>query len=581
MMLFRKLKLPVLLLAFLLMVSVWVRFVHLGDHFTHVDSVFMIMDILKAKDPGFKTTMMQRAFDQTRPAYNSLYKRVLRKMGSDPRYQPLLDAAFKLSPYFIVSVTSTNAPLQFLFNVPLIHAEQSYRQLMFWGRFPSFIFSLIAILGILLFIKLLNEKDLTPMILSMVFLGFSWQHIIYAKQLYQYSFIAMACLLLLPLFVYILKGRNTFLFSVIIPVLLTYGTYQVYFMMPPFYLSLLWIFYRQKNWGELKKTFIYMIAYGFLILPSVIYNYLYFWGSASKYYQIGPHGEFLFRPWLISGFLAKLIYIPKFFLVNTFLALRANLCPYPVETGLGKIISLGYFIFFILGIYAVLKSKNQLVKNTGLYAVATIFFWYLTTLTGEMPLSPCRLSLAYLGIFVFLSSYGLKFLLEKYIPPERMHATITIIVIVISLIFGFSYSRVMHNRLDPISETEIAGTVDKYKIQTILGYNFSQNIHLMTKTINKVNYFEEDYPRPAKIKTPWRYKSILYFSTRTPLSKKVFNELKEQINRDVLIKEKWRNNYEEYRQITIRSIDTDVQVEFTKDNINPTNDLYLTVLQLK
>ena len=130
---FLKIKLPLLLLVFLLSIATWARFDHLGDHFTHVDSVFMIMDILKAKDLEFKENMMQRVFDPQRPAYNALYKKVLRYMGSHKQFEGLLDTAFKVSPYFIISVNSTNAPLQFFANVPLLNEQQSYRQLIFWG----------------------------------------------------------------------------------------------------------------------------------------------------------------------------------------------------------------------------------------------------------------------------------------------------------------------------------------------------------------------------------------------------------------------------------------------------------------
>ncbi len=571
-----------LLLVFLLIFGVSVRFVHLSDHFTHVDSVFMIMDILKAKDPGFKETMMQRAFDPDRPAYDSAYKKALRYLGSQPKFEPFLDLAFKLSPIFIVSVTGANPPLQFVANVPLINDTQNYRQLLFWGRFPAFFYAALALLAFITLIRSLNLKqDFWPLaVIALSFLCFSWQQIIYAKQVYQYSLNSLVPVLFLLSFVQVLKGKNNFIFSSLIPLLLYYCSYQTLWLLPAFYLLMFFNYYRNKDFENLKKIFWYAVIVGFFVLPSLIYNLFHFIGYSTKYYQIGPNGEFLFQPWLIGGFAAKIIYVIKFFIVNSFLTYRANIVPYPVETVFGVILSFIYFGLFLLGGYVACNDKNELVKNCGRFILLGFLFLFISNLTGQMPLSPCRLSIFYLAFFVFYTAYGL-FYLVKLLPFNKQNAVIALIAIVLTLIFVSSYPLVMKDRLDPVKEDMIKELMDKYNIKTVVSYDLSQNIHLMPELIKKVNYYEDDYPRPARDLSGWDYQTILYFSTRTPLTEKPFYDLQKKINDDKEIRQKWHYRFADYQVLYNYAYDTDVQVEYTKDNINPTNDLYLTVIKLK
>jgi hypothetical protein len=541
------------------------------------------MDILKAKSPDFKEKMLERAFDPNRPAYNSMYKKALRYLSSEPKLEPVLDLAFKLSPIFIISVTGANPPLQFVANVPLLNENQNYRQLLYWGRFPAFFYSAAALFFLLLFLKNLNlKKDNYNLmaVFSWLFMIFSWQHIIYAKQVYQYSLNALVALLFVLNYVQVLKGKTNLLFAVIFPVLLYYCSYQVLWLFPAFYLLLIYFAYQAKDWNGIKKLMVYGAVTAVLILPSLIYNLLHFVGYSTKYYQIGPNGEFLFQIGSINGFFQKIFYTVRFFLVNSLLTYRANIVPYPVETLPGQILSFIYFFLFLTGIYRANKANNELVKKTGWFITFSFVVLFISNLTGQMPLTPCRLSIFYLAYFVFFTAYGSVYYIQK-IKPKYQKGSTLIIVLLISIIFSLGYPIVMKDRLDPIKENTIEQLIDKYKVKTIVAYNLSQNIHLMPKLIKKVNYYEDDYPRPSKLQGYWDYKTIMYFSTRTPYGKTEFNYLKQRINADKTIREKWHYNYNDYKVLYNFEYDTDVQVEYTKDNPNPTNDLYLTVITLQ
>ena len=101
-----------------------------------------------------------------------------------------------------ISSSLTYAPLQYLFTVPLIDRNDSYHDLLFWGRLPSYIFGLI---GLLLFVIILsrtfNENSYTKMIFPIMLFSLAWQNIIYSAHMSNYTL--SITLLLIQIFLFL------------------------------------------------------------------------------------------------------------------------------------------------------------------------------------------------------------------------------------------------------------------------------------------------------------------------------------------------------------------------------------------
>lgn len=562
------------LICIVLAAGFFARVDRLGKHFTHVDSVFMATDILKAKSPAFQEIMIQRAFDQTKPAYNGWYKKAIRLAYSNAALHPLLNAAFFISPYFIVSTTSTNPPLQFFINVPLINAQQSYEQILFWGRLPSCLFSMLG-LGLFAYVLWTIFRKQSVVLLGTTIFAFSWQHVIYAKQIYPYALGVFAAVVLLWMFWQAINKRNSLLISAIIPAVLTYGTYQLYFLVPAYYITLMVFFYSQKDKNEVLQIVKSMILYGLLILPGFVYVLLNFTNAAVKY-QVGPHGEYMFSP--VGRSLFGLIkYAILFFIHNTWLTFRAMLNPVSVYTMQGKIISVTYLSVFGAGIFSIYKSADLKQKIMGVFSLSVLGLWYILALLGKLPLTPCRLSLIYLPFIVYVMTQSILLVTKEFWQT----LLVWLFTLVIMALFGFSYHHEMQQRTDVLSEKLFTQLIQKYQVDTVVAYNLSLQFNLMKKVMPLVNYYEEDYAISSPRKRRWVYSTVLFFSTRQPYSAMVYRDMQNRINGEEQIKQKWNSPESAYKKIYAYAVDSPVEIEYTRDTVNGSNDVYITIVRCK
>lgn len=578
-------KVSILILALLITVGVSLRFDKLAEHFTHYDSVFMATDILKAKSPQFKQYLLERAYDTSRPAYDQLYMRTIRQLNDEPKLRPLLDLALKLAPVLIVPASSTNPPLQYFFIAPLIHEDQSYREILFWGRFSSFVFSILCFVLVLMISRKAYAKNYLPVaLIATTLLVFSWQHIIYAKQIYTYSIGVFCCLAMIGLFLKLLTevSPSWLRWSGIITALFAYSTYQMIFLIPAFYLVLFIVYFLEKNKEKMFLLVKNAIFYLILILPALWYIMVRYPDAGVTTYNAGPQQEYVFNLALQQGVLAKIGYAIKFYIFNFFEVMQINLAFVPVSSLVYTIAAVFMIVFFLYGVWCMLTDKENRVRlYLSWLLLAIIFFWFGLIFLGKLTLSPTRITLIYLPVILFFVSDGVVSFLNNILKNNENKKLLTLMILIVFMSIGFFYyyPQQMNQRLDPIEEKQFKQLISDYKVDTIIAFNYSLNVNLMNSVRPYVNYYEEDIPIHSQYQKGWPFKRIMFFSTRTKFDKAVFDNMRAMINADPELKNKFKYRYNDYKIVFRKDIDSDTEIEINNKNKNGSNDLYLVILE--
>lgn len=571
------------LISLLILTGVYLRFNSLATHFTHYDEVFMAADILKAKSGDFKNYVLSRAYDSTRPSYDEFYMRTIRDLNDHKKLQPVLNLLLKLSPILIVSASSTNPPLQYLFIAPLINEHQSYRQILFWGRFSSFAFAVMALILIVILLKAVYPQadNYYYILTALVLLVFSWQHIIYAKQIYTYSIGVFTLLCSLLLFWQIIKGQEKALsFSGFFNVLFFYSTYQMLFIIVPFFLVSSIYFYLQKDFYKLKILGKNILIFLLLAMPGLFLLLFCFSGVGLASYNIGPHQEFLLSLNRHASFFSNVVYLIKFYLTNLFIVLQANLAFMPINKLFFPALIL--LIFFALGFFSYISTNDLAKRYLGYFMLAILIVWFGLIFIQKTTMAPTRISLIYLPIFILFITEGLVGALRRIFKNEKIFLLVFFSFLVfIPLMFFNYYPHLIKERQDHVQEKQLDTLVKKYNVDTIIAYNYSLNINLMRKIRNRVNYYEEDIVVPSKQQKSWSYKTILFFSTRSRFDKNVFENMRARINRDALTKGSFIYNFYNYKVIYRQEIISPIEIEFNNINKNGSNNLFITIVKRK
>jgi hypothetical protein len=189
-------KVEIIFLAAIALTGIYARFVELAWHFTNVDDLG-IAEIIFASEPRWNV--------------------------------------------FHLLITLTNAPFEYLFTYFLISPNQGYRELLFWGRLPSCVAGILAIVALILFYRRYSKGRIWEAFLPTALLACSWENIAYAKQMFSYAIGVLAAALSFVLFVNNLKDKlilkSLILTSLGLAVLCSMQ-YQMFLFIPAFFLAL-------------------------------------------------------------------------------------------------------------------------------------------------------------------------------------------------------------------------------------------------------------------------------------------------------------------------------------------------------
>ncbi|GBR75517.1 hypothetical protein NO2_0184 [Candidatus Termititenax persephonae] len=544
-------KLKKVCLLLILLLACAVRLADLGTHFVHLDDAITIIDILRAKHPDYRQELLDIIDNPLNAAYHSRQKTLIKNIYENPQTRFIFDATFYLARFLIVPLTNSNAPLQFLITPFLINDQQNYNTLLFMGRLPSCVFSLLTIL-LLCFI--LKKNNHTALLLGVLIGALSLENIIFAKQSYSYAIGCLAAAGLLLLLQHSRQEnffRQHWLTSAGLTTLFVYAHYQLFFLLPAYYLVNFWL--KRFSYPEAKKLIysgLLNLAFG---LPALCYILLVRPTAGAAIYNSGLHGEFLFTP-------DKNIF--WFLLRNGFLVLTHTLSPVAADNFFYWIFGGLFTAGFVLGLRKCYKTPE------GLFVVFSLLTYLGLVFTQKLTLTPTRNALVYLPLFIYVIAQSL---------PELKTKTLAYLLSAYTGIFLFFFPSFLRGRQTPLNEKELVKIIEHYQPYLIGEYDnvnapLLKNIRQKYKYADRVNYLPN---RPADFQT------IAFLDTYAPLDEQKFQYCQDFWNEKKLSVPPWTNTYAQYEVVYEKISTSSIELEPNNWNSNGTNNLFFYVLKLK
>lgn len=496
------------------------------------------------------------------------------------------------SRFLAVSQTFTYAPLQFLITPLLVSSEQSYRELLFWGRLPSCIISVLSLFALTALFNVVEKKNRWAALIPVAVLAFSWQEITYAKQANNYAFGVLAVILLMVLLIKVLQKEGLtpkdYLISGTCLAILSYAQYQLLLFVAAFYITVFLkeIFSVKKRPLEtIIGSFLSGAVYVLLILPMwlAFLQKQYAGNQGAPGHTCGLHNEFMFTSSEGASLLGQLKYAAVFFGNNLFISFQAHTAFVPADAALFSFWSVFLFALSIFGLVHCLVSKDKVRRHMFIFVFVFGCVWVYTVVSGKMNFAPSRHTMVLVPIMLYLVFEGgclVSGIWAKQEASFKMFVSVCLLFIIVSWAAYFPRYRV--ERRDPFNEAEILSKLKEHTVT--FTPEMVHNIELFgMRSVQK--YIQENFFHPSG-----EHRSLAWISKKkTDFSpdqcEKIrlfynlqFIELAKEVNQSPAF---IRKNCGEFHLAFKKEIESDVQVDFTKRSPTEfnTNSLYFYIVQ--
>lgn len=470
-------RLQLSILMILVGAGIYVRYIDLDSQFTHVDDIGVARSILEQSELYDIKYIRGRIYDSSHSAFNSFPYQILRKLDTENWLEPSLPLFKQFLKAIIIPAVWTYAPFQFPITSLLISHDQSYKEVLFWGRFPSFLFGSFALIAILLVHKKLHKENyyLTAFF-SLLFLSFSWENIIYAKHMSSYSIGVFAAIALLFALIEVVEKDNpTIKFSVILGITLatiSHMQYQVLLFMPAFYLA--WrttsnaiidngrITYNRLS--NLEPLFITALTHVLLTVPMIVLFLLHRTDrgiSWSGFFSF----PILFDLSQQSTFVEKITYFLHFFSSNFYKIIELLFALSPAG-GNNFFVNVVLITAMAAGLYRLVTSSSKAEKTIGRFFFLSILSILVFIVLQKLTFGPTRHSLIFLPYMAVCISFGLKTFVEflsQRMPTSRAEMlTTSVIATGVILAFIIHLGPALKERKDLFVESEFKDLITNY-----------------------------------------------------------------------------------------------------------------------
>ena len=530
----------IIALCCLLFVGIAVRLAGLGSHFSHIDDLNVAVAINNAQD--------------------------------GPREAGYLDKVYA------VANRTTYAPLQYLLTALLISSDQPYRDVLWWGRFPSF---LAGALGLALlavwYWRFRGSEGFPSMLLAVAVAAFSWENIIYAKQMSSYAIGIPAAVAVLLLLQGMLKpGAWTYprmlLLGLGLGVLCT-AQYQILFFLPGVFIAL---FVSRGGSREAMRDAAANLAVTLAVVLLFIAPLYYFFirtvpqKAAYISWNGGVNGEYAFS--LPSGILEAAWYSVRFFGENGIAVFRNTVALLPAGHPLAAPLEYLLLALFIAGAASCIDTKDRHRRMLGLFAGVTALTWAVLIVMRRLSFGPTRHTLILLPLFAIGIGEGLSYLIGK-VRREGIAARLRAwsapgLAAVMALLFLASAPGVFASRRDPFDEREIVSVLAAHKKALAIEYDWTMNLLLMPSVmrnynvVTNFNYYAPSLQRELIGRIP-HDGAIVFVSHRGPLPQQIASILAE----------------DGFESTGLREAPSETELDFSNKTKNGSNGFYLTVYE--
>lgn len=561
------------IIFFLILLGAAARIIDLNSHFTHVDDIGVARAII-LRSKGTEGGSYE--FKNRGGVWGRLKNRFEKVM--------------------IIPKKFTYAPLQFIITYFLLWPWQSYRQILFWGRLPSCLFGILGLVALVFFYKKYDRLKTPAVFLALSLTAFSYENVIYAKQMESYAIGVWAAISVLILLVGQMKSPRPSLKSLLLAfaglAFLSHTQYQILFFIPAFAAALftyhLLLF--RNRWLETVRNFLAAgITYGILVFPM-------YWlflrhkeaDTPGLTWNVGPGREFQFPLLHGESLLTQAVITLEFFAKNFPVVFGSTLAFMPESHPFFTPATWLLMVFFALGIAGLCASKTLRKKTLALFFLLTALTWAALVITQKLAFSPTRHSLILLPFFAVLTAEGWNFLtrLLKQLSwggswRRFAHIPLTGFILVM---FWMNFPNFLTERKDPFDETQIESKLSEFNVDTVITTGWTWNLSFMKSVAKRFNCFDDQVVTPTVYHPrPVPHKTIAFISHRNKLSSDLFESMKAKINLYLLSTGKadalWTATPANYQLIFYKEIDSDVEVDFSSKTKNGTNGFYFYILR--
>ncbi len=550
-----------LVFGILISLGIFARALDLGTHFSHVDDLGVARTLVEAKQ-------------KPAPAETGLGEK----------------ASWWLDQLTCVPNHWTYAPLQYFITYWLVHPSQTYRQALFWGRLPSFLFSILGFFAVFVLYKKYDRLKSPAFLWFLFLIALSWENILYAKQMESYAIGVTAAIFLLILLIQRLRSQDFSLAALaktgMGAGILCTTQYQILFFMPAFWAVLFCDHWAKERKESRPRLVLKMFAAFGIFFFFFTVLYLKFLkrqnATAGVTWNAGPNHEFLFSPGPHTGLLAKGAALVVFLAKNFFTVFSNTLAFLKESHPLSGPISFFLLLLLILGIVKLAFSKRRLHRSLLLFFALSALTWAMLVAGQKIAFSPTRHSLILLPFFAFLIGEGwgrpkaLAFIRRGHLACLGLF----------SLLFLAGLPGILQERKDPFDENRLAELFTRHQVGSVITADYTQQVSLMRKIYENFNYYEsETMWAPFKVRSVPPHQTLAFLNHRVPFDENLFKTMQTKINLYHLINNRpqfvIRGSLNDYKIIYKEEKKSDTEIDFSNRTQNGSNNFHLTILQKK
>jgi hypothetical protein len=513
------------LIGVIMLVAIGVRVWDLGTHFSHVDDLGVARTLITLQqNPEYdKPSLLSELHESRWSLYGRLGHSLAVKLDNAGLLDALVPAANKLVRIQRFSEHWTYAPLQFLITDSMVSDTRTYRENLFWGRVPSLLFSIAALILCLFIYQRSNMPGVLP---AFLLVALSWEHTIYAKQQESYAIAVFATTAVILLVLQHTRAQRLSLTligsSVLVLSILSYAQYQTLFLVPAFFLATFLHHWREE--GRVRLVAVYSVASACLVglVAPLYFLFIRQHQNRGIHWNGGPDREFVFSLESMDSSLDAIL----FFIKNTFVVLHAMVALVPERSWLYLPFGLLFFVLFVSGIVAFSRNPDSRYRTLGLFMLVVAITWVGLLVSKIIALSPTRHSLILLPIFAIILAEGLHFwqLKAEQMTSRAMPWLPFAACGVLLLPFGYYLPGIIAERDDPFNEQRIVALTKQHEVTMIIAADWTHNLGLMRPWSRDSVYFQDLHFVPGNDD------SIAYVSHRQPLNAVTFEHARTGIS---------------------------------------------------
>lgn len=552
-----------LLISVLFMAAFYVRHKDLATHFSTYDDLTPAQILLKVKKS-----------EEGKP---------LRKL---------------LEPSLYLGANTSYAPLQFFLTNQLLDESMGYRETLYWGRIPSFLFSFLTIiLFFWLLVKYYDEvrvlhKPLYQalLILGTVMFAFSWEHVIYTKFMGSYT-IGPFFLVLFLLQLFQMAKRESYpwtylLFPLFLIMLGGISQYQLILFVPGFAVATAWLMYRPLYANhERVRASLTLLVFGFSYVSYFIFVWKKFLkpNGGSIAGERGLEDMFLLGLENHDGFLTKAGRVIEFFPLNFGRLIGSNLSYTFESTPLSYLIWTFCFFFLLMGYFKLWSdSKDNVRRSFALFITVTGIVWMGLIFQGKMALSPTRHHMILIPLMILLVLEGVYLVVQALwlarISSTRAWAP-SLFAVLIVVSFAMSFPKMTKDRQDPFDEKALIDVFQKYNVGLVYEAPNILNLYFMKDLGKQFPVVSAFWVGLTSTRSSYDIETVAFVAQMENLTPKHFSDFVQIFNKQSG-SQKWIANLEDYEVIHSESKEG-VPMDYSSLSQREKNNYRLHILKRK